>query len=282
MNEWQVFRQIEYLIRQRKWPGGSTPVFAPSSVMSTVAPEEGALRTMISPICLLKPSDGQTDPEKQDQPDLEQVGVDICLIVTNPGDAVGHKALLGGNRPTTATFGQRSSKGRGLLEVQTELKAAIRSLNNVSGVRVRYVSQSKIGATLEPKSLYIAWRTYRFNLWCADDLYYHPCRNLKGFPVESVAALTWKLPPTRYDSYRCVLRRAAGATPPATITDGTNVTLSGPLATFVNDVPGAGTWSYSLFFTYDETNTFNAIAPVASQDQRVSDKVTCTVAGVLA
>lgn len=278
MNEWQVFRQIEYLIRQRKWPGGSTPVFAPASVMTTEAPSESALTSMISPVCLLKTSDGQTDPERKAQPDLEQVGVEVLLMTVNPGDIVGHKALLGGNRPTTATFGQQSSKGRGLLEVQTEMKAALKLLGNTSGVRIQYVSESKIGAMLDEKKRYIAWRTYRYSLWCGDELFYHPCRNLVATtPGGGQVSLTWKIPPDRYDRYRVVLRRAAGATPPASITAGTGVTLSGPLATSVTDTPGAGPFAYALFATYDETNTFKAIAPVASQDQRVSDAVTKAV-----
>lgn len=279
MNEWQALRQIEYLIRQRKWPGGSTPVFAPASVLSTVAPNEQAIRTMISPIVLLKPSEGQTDPEKHTQMDLEQDGVEVMLVTVNPGDAVGHKALMGGNRPTGgASFGQQSSKGRGLLEVQTELKAAIKQLNNVSGVKIQFASQSKIGASLDEKSLYIAWRTYRFSLWAADDLHYHPCRNFAATALGGgQVSMTWKIPPTRYDSFRVVLRRAAGAVAPADITSGTGISLSGNLATSKTDTPGAGTFSYALFFTYDETNMFNPSGGTASQDQRVSEAVTKTV-----
>lgn len=279
MNEWQAMRQIEYLLRQRKWPGGATPVFAPGSVLSTVAPEEGAIRTMISPIVLLKPMEGQVDPDKKTQLDLEQQGVELMLVTVNPGDVIGHKALLGGNRPSPgATFGQTSSKGRGLLEVQTELKAAVRELNNVNGVRAQYSSQSHIGATIEPKSLYIAWRTYRFTLWCMDDLFYHPCRNFAATALGGgQVSMTWKIPPTRWDSFRVVLRRAAGAVAPASITAGTGIALAGNLSTSKTDTPGAGTFSYALFFTYDETNQFNPSGGVASQDQRVSEAATKTL-----
>jgi hypothetical protein len=281
MNEWQALRQIEYLIRLHKWTGGSTVVFAPGSVLTTVAPEESSIRTMISPLVLLKPVAGQSDPEKHSQMDLLNQGLEVLLVTLTPGDAIGHKALMGGNRPGAAigtAYGQQSSKNRGLLEVQTELKAAIEGLNNVSGLRIVLNSQSNVGASVDEKRLYVAWRTFRYDLWCADDLFYHPCRNLAATaPGAGQVSLSWKLPPTRYDSFRAVLRRAAGATAPVSITDGTGVALSGNLATSVTDTPGAGTWSYALFFTYDETHGFNQGGGTPSEDQRVSDAVTRTV-----
>lgn len=279
MNEWQVMRQVEYLLRQRKWTGGgSTPVFAPGSVLSSVAPEENSLRTMISPIALLKPVDGQSDPEMRDQVDLYKQGMDIQVIVINPGDAIGHKALMGGNRPTTATFGQLSSKGRGLLEVQSEVAVTVRDLTNVNGVRIQLSGVSRPGAQIAPGNMYIAWRSLHFEMWVGQDLFYHPCRNFLATAIGGgQVSMTWKIPPTRWDSYRVILRRAAGSTPPADITSGTGISLSGNLATSKTDTPGAGTFSYSLFFTYDETNTFNAISPLAAQDQRSSDAATKTL-----
>lgn len=71
-------------------------------------------------------------------------------------------------------------------------------------------------------------------------------------PPGGDATLAWRVPPDRFDRFRVRLRRAAGATAPATSTDGTNVAIA-DLATGVTDSPGAGEFSYALFGQYDET-----------------------------
>ena len=78
-------------------------------------------------------------------------------------------------------------------------------------------------------------------------------------------SLTWANPPSRYDLRRVRLRRAAGSTPPASISAGSEVTLAADLSTSVVDAVAAGTYSYTLFGCYDETNS------PPSADQRFSD-----------
>ncbi len=76
--------------------------------------------------------------------------------------------------------------------------------------------------------------------------------------------LSWALPATRFDTRRVMLRRESGAViGDFTPTTGTEVTLSGDLATSEADVPGAGTFTYALFFVYDEFGT--------STDERFSE-----------
>lgn len=85
--------------------------------------------------------------------------------------------------------------------------------------------------------------------------FYHAPFRFAATPGSGQVVMTWTLAPTRFDTLRVILRRATGSTPPATVTDGTGVTLSGDLVTSKTDSGlAAGTYSYSLFMAYDETN----------------------------
>lgn len=267
MNIWQTLKQLEYLIRLRTWGGSGGTVFP--SVRATSGILEDALRTERVPMVLIAPMEATTDPNGKSDDGLIEQRVELTLIMMAPGDALGQKAMLGGNRNVTSAYGQTVSEGRGLLECETELLAAVKSLNNLSGVRIKLESVSASGGELDQTTKYTCFRKYQFRLMCSDVAFYHPAHDLVATPLGGGScSLSWKVPPARWDRYRVILRRAVGATPPASITDGTGVTLSGDLATGVTDAPGAGTFSYALFGTYDEVNA------AASQDQRVSDAVT--------
>lgn len=72
----------------------------------------------------------------------------------------------------------------------------------------------------------------------------------------ATVTLSWTNPSGRFDLHRIIMRRAAGSTAPATVTDGTGVTLGSDLATSVADTGlAAGTYSYSAFAGYDEINS---------------------------
>jgi hypothetical protein len=266
MNIWQALKQLEYLIRLRTWGGSGGTVFP--SVRATSGILEDALRTERVPMVLIAPMDATTDPDGKADDGLLEQRIELTLIMMAPGDALGQKALLGGNRNVASTFGQGVSEGRGLLECETELLAAVKSLNNLHGVRIKLDSVSASGGELDQTTKYTCFRKYQFRLMTSDVAFYHPAHDLVATPLGGGScSLSWKIPAARWDRYRVILRRAAGSTPPTSITDGIGVTLSGDLATSVTDSPGAGTFSYALFTTYDEINS------PASQDQRVSDAV---------
>ena len=266
MNLLQVLKQVRYLLRSRQWEGTGEIVFAEDSVHVTTAPEDHALASMISPIALIRPLEETSDPKHDEEPDYLVGTFALKLITVTPGDAaIGENALIGANR----TAGASSSKGRGLLEIEEEVFAAIESLNGVDGVEIQCRAKGAAGATIDAEMRYMAFRDYTFEAIVTADRFYHPPRNLAAVaPGGGQVSLTWTLPPDRFDRRQMVLRRASGSTAPATPTAGTGVTLGSDLATSVTDTPGVGTWSYALFCGYTDTG--------AATNERYSDQVTGT------
>lgn len=234
----------------------------------TVAPSENAAGILVVPMALLRPDGATSDSGHDEEPDLVEQIVGLRLAVAIPGDAIGENALIGANR-----VGQTDSRGRGLLEIEEEVFAAIERLNDIDGVRIQSRAKSAATAVLHERIGYIGMRDYSFEAICTADRFYHPGSKLTATALGGGSvSLTWVLPPDRYDRLRVKLRRAAGSTPPATPSAGTGVTLSGDFATSVTDAPGVGTFSYSLFGMYDESGA----DPLATEE-RNSDPVSKTV-----
>jgi hypothetical protein len=262
VNTWQVLRQAKSILEAAVWPGASGGV-----VFGAVKVTPGALADRIAqlrmPLVQIKPTSSTTDPE---EPGLITQNLDCQLAIRMAADAWGEAALLGGPRGAQQT----GSSGRGLLEVEEELLRALKSLQEVNGVRLKLLSKSAVAATLDPAQQYVAFRDYSFEIWTtAERSYEEPTRFTGVDATGGQATLAWTLPASRFDLREVILRRAAGATPPATPTAGTGVTLASLLATGVTDSPGAGTFSYSLFAGYDEftkgsSDRFSAAVTVAS------------------
>lgn len=248
MNTWQVCRQLKYLLRSRTWDG-TTNAFG--SVHVTAAPKEAAYGVFRFPLALIRPLSARFDPDFGEEPELVMQDVEVQLVVANAADVVGEASLIGANRAAVPT----TSAGRGLLEVEEALMDAAARLSAIDGVEMLCRARSAVGAVHDDAIGYAAFRTYTFEVMTTADRFYHPATRLSATAAGGGSvSLTWRLPPDRYDRRRVVLRRASGSTAPASITAGTGVTLSGDLATSVTDAPGAGTFSYSVFATYDETD----------------------------
>lgn len=74
-------------------------------------------------------------------------------------------------------------------------------------------------------------------------------------PPATTYDIQWVSVPDFYAFRRYIVRRASGSTAPTGPTDGTEVTLIDETdrTTYgVDDAPGSGTWSYSVFVAYDE------------------------------
>jgi len=171
MNTWQVVRQIQYLLRERDWTGSATTVFHTSSVIITSAPRESALEQMIMPVALIRPLGATSDDE---EPDLISQEIAITIGVAHAGDSMGEYPVVGGQR-----VGQTASTGRGLLEIEEELFAAVEFLNTDDGV----VIQHRASSSVEPQFVagqYVLFRDYLFRAWVTADRYYHPVENLRS------------------------------------------------------------------------------------------------------
>lgn len=277
MNSLQISRQLKFLLDARNWEGssasGAEVVFATGSVLIAEGLQTEAGAWQRFPAAIIEPAETVSDPE---EPTLIVGTFDVTLLVVVPGDAQVENAMIGANRSATTSFGQLSSRGRGLLEVETELKAVLAQVNEIFGIQVIAFSTGETGSEEITDLGFVTFRTYSFSAQFHDELFYHPTLDFAA--VDAVAAgdadLTWTLAPTRFDTRRVRIRRAAGAVPPATIADGVEIVLPTDLPTSFTDSPGAGAFSYSSFMAYDETNS------PASEDQRFSgpdsDSVTVT------
>ena len=121
---------------------------------------------------------------------------------------------------------------------------------------------------------YVSMIEYPFKLFTSTlRKLYPPVSNLI-ITVPSIGTendLSWTLPLPRYDTYKVIVRKAAGTTPPAGPTDGTDVPLGSLLATSVVDpIIFGSTTSYSVFMAYDETHSPTSTA------ERYSDAVSGT------
>ena len=156
MNTWQVCRQIQYLLRQRAWTGSATKVFHTDSVLITSAPRESALEQLIMPAALIRPMGATSD------------------AVAHAGDAFGEYPMVGGQRA-----GQEESQGRGLLEIEEEVFAAIELVNTDDGVVIQYRATSEVQPQLV-QNQYLLFRDYLFRADLTADRYYHPVECLES------------------------------------------------------------------------------------------------------
>jgi len=170
MNTWQNLRQIQYLLRARKWTGTSTVVFASQSVIVTAAPHEEVAEKVPMPMAMIRPGSCTVD---RWTPDLLDQEVVITLAVSHAGDAYGEFPVLGGQRVS-----QTQSKGRGLLEIEEEMFNAVELLNTDDGVVIQFRGAS----ATQPKFVsgqYLLLRDYLFRLDVTADRFYHPVINLQ-------------------------------------------------------------------------------------------------------
>lgn len=264
MNAWQAMRQLRAILRAAVWPDGAGEVVFSSRVHVTAGMPDGVIPGVGYPFCLLAP--GSTD-EDEDDANLELCAMRVLLVVRGAGDAYGETALLGGPR----SGGVGSSKGRGLLEVEEVLSDAVNKLDGTDGVNVRITGRAAPAAQVVGSD-YVVSREYTLEaVLTKSRTYAAPTALLATAAGGGNVSLTWALPPARYDRLGVVMRRAAGATAPASATTGTGVTLASLTATSVTDAPGVGQFSYALFGAYDEINATPTTA------DRYSASATATV-----
>ncbi len=270
MNTWQLCGELRSVLRALLWTGSSNQVFGSEAVVVTVGPEADAGGAMRFPAALIRPLDASVDPDHSQQPDLIRQRIGIRLMAAVAGDAIGEVPLLGGFWTTVA---DDASQGRGLLELEEELYNAVELLSLDDGVEIQFMAAGASQAVLLEGTGYIAFRDYEFEAWVTASRDYPPARE---FLVVSAGSgfvdLSWKNPnTTRYDFRRMRLRRLAGSTPP-TSSNGTALTLSSDTAETHLDAPGTGTFSYSIFGSYDDRQD----PPATDREFSAADSVTAT------
>jgi hypothetical protein len=269
VNRWQVLRQMRYRCWSKVWPGSggervvATPIISPGMTVEELL---GAVRA--GPMVAFNAGDDQAD-EASGALGVAVIPVTIAVQMSN--DRTGSGALVGSHGArlhSDGAYGQTSSQGRGLLEVEEVVLDAIRQGAGDIGLSMQ---ARPVGAPMAGSvgGLGIAVREYRIEVRCMSARHYHPPQRL----VATGNVLSWALPPDRFDRYKIVLRYASGATAPTGPTAGSPITLASDLATSV-DVTGtlaAGTYSFALFAAYDETRDV-VLGQTLSEAQRHSSQ----------
>lgn len=182
-------------------------------------------------------------------------------ISANGYDTHGVNQVTGRLRASSNPQGQ--SQGRTVDELHAALLAwlggndlLVNGLHAISGMFTR---------SPRPKSVYgvsTLARALELEVYDATEAnYYHaPWQFTPGTPSAGSVTFTWKLPPSRYDTYQVVMRRGTNPSDPAPTTPGggTNVPVTGGLlGTSATDSghSAAQTFNYALFMVYSEVLT---------------------------
>lgn len=289
MNDWQIAKQVRYLLGLRHWEGNAAyeVLFGSESVFISVADVSAFLSYGRVPCAMIRPGDAIVDPDHGESDGCMRFGFVVRTLQAVWGDATGENALLGANRAGATTTGQGSSQGRGLAEIEEEVRAVIRRLQPQNGIRVQFIGKSGVGMAQVGEATHMVFRDLVFEAAATSDRDYETATNFRGTGGVGSVALAWTNPPDRYDLYKIVIRRAAGSTPPATVTDGTGVTLTNDTITALidrddltsskSDVVAAGTYSYSFFTQYDETHNPGSV-PTSAERTSAAATITSVVA----
>lgn len=256
MNGFQLSRQVQYLLRTRKWGGSASNenVFKSSSVRITPIDIETMLGTgnPNSPVCKINIGARTSDQQRKG---LVAQEINIVLAVQVEGDEMAENATVGANR----SGGKTSSKGRGLSEVESEMFAVLEDVNAMNGMQIQGYSTGSVEvARIETASAFV-YCEYTFLFFCTTQLTYIGVTSLVATGVTGgEIALTWKKAAANWAQIDAaggqIIKYAAGSTPPATHTSG----LDGPAITGLvesSSIVGlaSGTYAVSLFTAYKES-----------------------------
>lgn len=250
MDAWQVIQEVRDRFQRATW-SDSTRIIG-SVAIGPAAPDAWTAQGALLPAVVLNLSGERGDDE---EPDLVWARITGTLITSAPSDAMAEGALLGAGRTTDT-----GQSGRGMMEVWPKIRPLCTGLGNV-GVRAVMRSTSAAQVVRVQDIGHVATRSFELEALCGADRTYAAATRFAASVSGSTVTLSWRLPATRWDLLRMVLRRASGATPPAGPTDGTGVTLGSDLPSSTTDSPGAGTWSYSLFAAYDDYPVSAIVGP---------------------
>ena len=247
MNTYQVCRQVKYLIDQRRWEDNPSNESVFGAAVVSVAPQAEAMDKFRYPLAMVIPGSATVDEEEMDL--LEQM-ITVRVICMVEADGYGESPLIGAHRISTG-----SSDGRGILEIEPELFAAIARSSGADGIEIRLWSSSEVQAELVEDLGYVIARDYTFGCLTTTTKTYPPpfkfvVKNSVGIGQGTAG---WTNPAIRFDSYHVVLRYASGSIPPPTISSGTGIPLLTDFATSVAFSGfAAGSYAFSIFVTYDE------------------------------
>ena len=242
MNTHQALRRIRTILAGRLWGGTGEPVFARDSALVTV----GAAVTLVDQIRLpavFLSAGGSTADDQR--PDILVQTIDVVVVVSIPGDMWGERPLLGSNR-ISAT----GTQGRGIHEIETELYASISQLDASQQFRIGVQNAGAVQAQVDEDTGYTAWRRYSFRAMLTAQAQHQEPRVPVLSEAGGTVTIAWDAPDDTTNLVSYVVRRTTGTIAVAFPTEGTAVPWTSGVST--TDVIGSGTYSYSVFATYDD------------------------------
>ena len=240
MNPFQMALQIREELRTIAWPTGSADVvFGTHRVAVFVGtPTEEQIPPGF-PWCLVGLSNGDPD---EDAPELIEQQFALVTGVEVAGDPLGEFAMIGGS---VAELGK--SAGRGLLEIEERVRAAVQDLTGEDGAKIILSASSYGPPTLLGRQLHLAWSEITLTALCTSALHYAAPQVL----ARSGTTWTWEGTHVsdRFDFRRYTLGYVAGATPVETIAELDTVVYQDTAATTTHTV--VASQAYSVFAEYN-------------------------------
>lgn len=271
MNRRQNQRQLVYLLRSARWSSDPAAelVLGDAFVSARDAEELAAIRT--TPFAVVRSLGSEADPDHPGRSRVARYAVE--LVVPGQGHPAAQDAILGGARASLLGSG-----GAGADEIASRLETLYGDVaSSTYGFQAQVVRRGAARPP-EPGSPLVV---LPLELEITDETTaarFHPARGLSATGGVGQVALSWALPPDRFDRLRVILRRASGSTPPASPSGGSPVALSGDLATSVT-VTGlsAGSHAFALFAAYDSAADPPATVAATETDYSASASVVAVV-----
>lgn len=258
MSPVQELRQIIAALKALRWADGPAEKVYGDEVDEVIEVDEESLPGSF-PCCLVTVGNATALDE---EPGLLSQDFGVHPVVDISGDPKGSFALTGASRGG----GVGSSQGKGVLELASVTADALRRLTGAEGlpILVEASGMPRVARLGDEKG--VAYMDILVRAICtAADEYEAPRNLVIAQGVAGHATLTWKNPSARFDFRETIIVRKAGATAPASITDGVQV-YAGPLLVF-DDACGAGTFSWAAFagFTYTGAATNEHYSPAGEK-----------------
>lgn len=242
MNRDQACRRIKSILKSLRWGGSGDNVFGRDAVFVSVAPAPETADQIVFPAAFIRPGYGRVDDSR---PGLVEQDIVVQITTFVAGDMYGERPLIGANRESKTSHG-----GRGLLEVETEMLAAIEHLDASGQFGITLQHTSPALAQYDETTGYHTWVEHTFRAFLTTARVHQEPREVSASESGGTVTVSWTAPDDTTNLVGYIVRRASGAIPVAYPDEGTDVAWSA--GTSVTDTPGSGAWTYSVFAAYDD------------------------------
>jgi len=249
VNTRQALIRLRSILKARRWGRTAAGSRVYGTVICTPGPADAVTDQIRIPAAFVTSGSATVDPER---PELVTQELVVTSVVAVPGDMFGERALIGGPRASATASGNR-----GVHEVEEELLAAIAQLDASQQFRIGLKWASAVGAEIDEETGYHQWRRYTFSALLTASSQHDAPRGGSASESGGTVTISWTEPDDTTNLVDYVVRRVSGTVPVAFPDEGTDVSWSSGTST--TDSPGSGTFSYSVFATYDDEGGSHAL-----------------------